>query len=139
MDGGDDPVHGIDAVKVIGGHDQGAIGMLQWRGKSAADHIAQNVKDHDICVFEHVMLLEQFDRLAHDIAATARARRGAARLNAFDAIEPFEDKIFWAQLFWMKVDFFQDIDHRWNQRSCEGKGAVMFGITADLQHAFSQF
>ena len=54
---GDDPVHRINTVKIIRGNDQGPIRMLQRRGKAAAHHIPQNVKNHHIRIIQKMVLL----------------------------------------------------------------------------------
>ena len=111
LHGGDDAVHRIDAVKVIGGHDYRAVGMLQGRCKTTANHIAQNVKDHHIGVIQQMVLLQQLDRLPHHIAAAAGARRRPAGLDAFHAVKAGGDIILRPQLFGVKIHLFQDVDH----------------------------
>ena len=80
-----------------------AVGMLQRCGEAAADHVAQHVEDHDVGVFEQVMLLEQLDGLADDIAAAAGAGRRAAGLDAHHAVVALEDEVLGAQLLGMEV------------------------------------
>ena len=89
-------------------------------GKAAADHIAQHVEDHHIGVFQQVMLLQQFHRLAHDIAAAAGAGGRAARLDAFHAVEAFGHEILGAQFLGVEIDVLQDVDHRRLQRARSG-------------------
>ena len=54
---GNDPVHRINTVKIIRSNDQGPIRMLQRRGKAAADHIPQYVKNHHIRIIQKMVLL----------------------------------------------------------------------------------
>ena len=112
--------------------------MLQRRGKAAADHIPQNVKNHHIRFIQKMVLLQQLHGLTHDITATAGAGRRAARFHAFHTIKAFKHEIFRTQFLRMKIDFFENIDHRRDQGSGQCEGAVMLWITADLQHALAQ-
>jgi hypothetical protein len=110
LNGGNDPVHRIDAVKVIGGDDHGAVGMLQRRGETAADHIAQHVEDHHIGVFQQVMLFQQLDGLAHDIAAAAGAGGRAAGLDTHDPVVADGHEILGAQFLGVEIDILEDVD-----------------------------
>ena len=88
-DGRDDPVHGEDGVEVIGGDDQGALGVLKGSGEAATDHIAQHVKDHHVGVVEQMVFLEQLHRLPDNVAAAAGAGGGSARFDAHHAVVAF--------------------------------------------------
>ena len=85
-----------------------------------------------------MVLLEQLDRLAHHITATAGARRGAARLDAFHAVVAFEYEILSTQFFGVKVHFLENVDDRGHQSARQRECAVMLGITANLQHTLAQ-
>ena len=63
-----------------------AVGMLQRGREAAADDVAEHVEDHHVGVVEQVMLLEELDGLADDIAAAAGAGGRAARLDAHHAV-----------------------------------------------------
>ena len=81
-----------------------------------------------------MVLFQQLHRLPHHIAATARASRRAARFDAFHAVETFGHIILRPQFFRVEINILQNVDHRRLQPSCQGKGAVMLGVAADLQH-----
>ena len=106
--------------------------MQQGRGETTANHIAQNVEDHDIRVIQQVMFLEQLHRLANHIAAASRASRRTAGFHAHHAIIAFKDEIFGAQFFSVELYRFQHVKHRWDQALGQREGAVMLGIAADL-------
>jgi hypothetical protein len=91
-------------------HDQRPARVLERRGKAAADHVAEHVEDHDVGVFEQVMLLQQLHRLADDVAAAAGARRRAAGLDAHHAVVALVDEILDAQLLGVEVDRLQHVD-----------------------------
>ena len=112
--------------------------MLQGGRKATADHVAQHVEDHDVGVFQHVVLLEQFHGLANDITAAASASRGAACLHAFHAVEAFKHEVLGAEFLGMKIDVFEDVDDRGDQRAGQRERAVMLRITADLQDALAE-
>ena len=61
--------------KVVRRHDHGAVRVLQRGCETAADDVAKDVEDHNIGVFQQVMLFQQFHGLANNIAATARCQR----------------------------------------------------------------
>jgi hypothetical protein len=124
--------------KVVGGHDQCALGMLQRRGKAAAHHIAQHIEDHHVRVFQQVVLLEQLHGLADHVTATACASRRSAGLDAHDAVVAFVDEVLGAQFLGVEVDLFEHVDDRWHQLLGEREGRVVLRITADLQHALAQ-
>ena len=86
--------------------------MLQGRGKPAAHHIAQDVENHHIGVFQQVMFLQQLDRLPHDVTATAGARGRTACLDAHHAVIAFEHVVFGPELFRVEIDPFQHVDDR---------------------------
>ena len=138
LNGGDDAVHGIDAVEIIGRHDHRAVGMLQGCRKATADHIAQHIEDHHIGIFQQMMLLEQLDRLAHDITATAGAGGRATGLDAHDAIIAHGHEILGAEFFGVEIHIFQNIDHRRLQMARQRECAVMLWVTADLEHFLAQ-
>ena len=133
------PVHGEDGVEIVGCHDHGAVGVLQGRCKASADHIAEHIKNHHIGVFQQVMLFEQFDGLTHHITTTACAGRRSAGFNAHHTVIAFEYKIFHPQFFGMKIHGFKHINDRGQHFFSQREGAVMLGVTADLQHTFSHF
>ena len=112
--------------------------MLQGCGKSAAHHIAQHVKDHYVGVFEQVVFFEQLDGLADHVAAATRARGRAAGFDAHHAVVAGENKVFQPQLFGMEIHGFQRVDHRGIELLGQGKGGIVLGVAADLQHAFTQ-
>ncbi len=108
--------------------------MLKRGREAAANHVAQHVEDHHVGIVEHVMLLEQLHRLAHDIAAAAGPRRRAAGLDAFHAVPAVEHEVLGAQLLGVKVDILQDVDHRGHEAAGQGEGRVVFRVATDLQH-----
>ena len=112
--------------------------MLQGRGKSAADHIAQHIKNHHVGVFQQVVLFEQLDGLSDHIAAATGSRRRAAGFDAHHAVVAGENKVFQPQLFGMEIHGFQRVDHRGIELLGQGEGGIMLGVAADLQHAFTQ-
>ena len=85
------------------------------------------------------MLFEQFDGLTHHIATAACAGRRSAGFNAHHTVIAFEYKIFHPQFFGMKVHGFKHINDRRKHFFSQREGAVMLGVTADLQHTFSHF
>ena len=133
-----DAVHREDGVEVIGRDDQRAVGVLQGCGKSAANHIAQHIKDHHVGVFQQVVLFEQLDGLTNHIAAAAGARRRAAGFDAHHAVVAGENKVFQPQLFGMEIHGLQRVDHRGIELLGQGEGGIVLGVAADLQHAFTQ-
>ena len=86
--------------------------MLQGRCKAAAHHVAQHVKNHDIGVFEQMVFFEQLHGLPDHITAAAGTRRWTTSFDAHNAVVAFKYKVFYAQLFGMKVHGLQHIDHR---------------------------
>ncbi len=112
--------------------------MLQRSGKAAADDVAEHVEDHDVGIFEQMMLLEKLDGLADDITAAAGAGRRPAGLQAHDPVIAFEHEIFRAQLLGVEVHGFQHVDHRRHQTLGQREGRVVLGIAADLQHALAE-
>ena len=80
--------------------------------KATADHVTENVKDHDVGVFQHVVLLEQFHCLANHITAAARTRRWAASFDAFHAVVASRHVVLGAQFLGMEIDAFEDVDDR---------------------------
>ena len=111
VDRRDDAVHGEDRVEVVGGHDQRAVGVLERGGEAAAHDVAQHVEDHDVGLFEQVMLLEELHGLAHDVAAATGAGRRSAGLDAHDAVVALEHEVLGAQFLGMEIDLFEDVDH----------------------------
>ena len=134
---GDDAVHRVDAVEVVGGDDHRAIGVLQGGREAAADHVTEDVEDHHVGVFQKVMLFQKLDGLADDIAAAAGAGWGAASLHTFHAVEAGGDVILGAEFFGVEVDLLEDVDDRGLQAAREGEGGIMLRVAADLQHAFA--
>jgi hypothetical protein len=59
-DGRGDAVHRVDRVEIVGRDDQRAVGVLQRGGEAAADHVAEHVEDHDVGVFQQVVLFQSF-------------------------------------------------------------------------------
>jgi hypothetical protein len=135
---GDDPVHRVDRVEVVGGDDQRAVGVLERRREAAADDVAEDVEDHDVGVVEEVVLLEELHGLADDVAAAAGARRRPAGLDAHHAAVALVDEVLGAQLLGVEVDVLQHVDHGRHQLLGQGEGRVVLGVAADLQDALAE-
>ena len=97
--------------------------MLQRRGEAAADHVAEHVEDHDVGVFEQVMLLQQLHRLADDVAAAAGAGRRAAGLDAHHAVVALEDEVLDAQFLGVEVHRLEHVDDGRHQLLGQREGA----------------
>ncbi len=138
LDGGDDAVHGEDAVEVVCGDDQRPVGMLQRGREAAAHHIPQYVEDHHVGFFQQVMLLQQLHRLAHHVAAAARAGRRSARLHAHHAVKARVDEVLDPQLLRVEVHRLQHIDDGRQQLLGERESGVVLRVAADLQHALAE-
>ena len=115
LDRGDNPVHREDRVEIIGGHDQGAFGMLERCREAAADDVAQDVEDHDVGIFQKMVLFQQLDRLTDDIAAATGAGRRTTGLHAHHAIIALEHVIFGPQFLAVEIHLFENIDDRRDQ------------------------
>ncbi len=113
--------------------------MLQRRGKAAAHDVAQHVEDHDVGVFEKMMLFQKFHGLADDIAAAAGAGRRTAGLQAHHPVIAFEHEIFGPQFLGVEIHGFQDVDHGRHQTLGQRERRIVLGIAADLQHALAKF
>ena len=61
------------------------------------------LKDHHVGVFQQVVLFQQLDGLADDVAAAAGTGGRAAGFDAHHAVVTREHKVFDTQLFGMKV------------------------------------
>ena len=52
--------------------------MLQRSREATTDHIAEDIEDHHVGIFEQMMLLQQLHGLADDVtAATGSSRRAS--------------------------------------------------------------
>jgi hypothetical protein len=51
-----DAIHREDAVEVVGGDHDRALGVLQWRCEPATHDIAENVEQHDVGFLEQMVL-----------------------------------------------------------------------------------
>ena len=109
---GDDAVHRVDGVEVVGRDDHRAVGVLQGGREAAADHVAEDVEDHHVGVFQKVVLLQELDGLADDVAAAAGACGRAASLDADHAVVAGGDEILGAEFLGVEVDLLEDVDHR---------------------------
>ena len=113
--------------------------MLKGGCKSSANHISQDVKDHHVGVLQEVVLLQQFHGLPCHVATAARACRWPAAFHTLHTVEAGEDEIIRPELFTVKINLLQDVNHRWHHHVGEGEGAVVLWVAADLQHPLSQF
>ncbi len=89
----DNPVHRKNRVEIVSRHDQSPIGVLEWRSKTAAHHITQDIENNDISVVKQMMFLEELDGLTNNVAAATRARRRPSRLDTKDAVIALANKI----------------------------------------------
>ena len=137
-DRSDDAVHGEDRVEIVGCDDQRPLGMLERRGKPATDNVAEHVEDHDIRVFQKVMLLEQLHRLSNDISAAARACGRPARLDAHHAIIALKDIILGAQFLAVELHALKHVDHCRREALCQRERRVVLGVATDLQDALAE-
>ena len=138
IDGLHDSVHREDRIEIIGSNDQAVVGVLKRCGKATTHHISQHIKDHHIGFFEQVVLLEQFHRLACDIATATSTRRRTTRLHTHHAVVTLKHKVFGPQFFSMKINRFENIDHGGHHSLGEGESAVVLWIATDLQHPLTQ-
>ena len=81
-----------------------------------------------------MMLFQQFHRLPDHIATAAGTGGWSTRLHAANTVEAFKDKVFGAQLFRVKINFFENIDHGGHKAAGQRKRAVVFRIAANLQN-----
>ena len=112
--------------------------MLQGGCKTTAHHIAQHIEDDHVGVFQQMVFFQELDGLTHHIAAAAGASGWATGLDAHHTVVALKHKVFYAQLFGMKVHGFKHINHRGQHFFGERESAVVLGVTTDLQHPLAQ-
>ncbi len=126
-------VGGVDGHEVGGGDGEDVFGdaLAHRHGEPAADDVAEHVVNHhvEVEVLVHVLLLQELDGGDDAAPGATDARLRAARLDAVDAAEPFENGVVGVN----SGVFAQQIEHRGNVlAAAQGVGRIRLGVAAEL-------
>ncbi len=131
--GGGDPVGGKEGIKTVVGDDQAIVGIVEGGCKATADDITENIKENNVVFVEGVEFAQQFDGFTHDITTATRPSRRATGFDAINAAIAVVNDIFGPNVFVVVVPFFEGVDDCRDEVARKCKGAVVLGVTTDLQ------
>lgn len=137
--GGGDAIGRKERIEAVVGDDHAVVGVVERGRKAAADHVAEDIEEDDVVFVKGVEFFEQFDGFTDNVATAASPCGRATGLNAIHAAVAFIDDIFGPDVLIVIVLLLEGIDDGGNEEAGEGEGAVVLGVTADLQDLFATF
>src|SRR5262245_39284435 len=85
-----------------------------------------------------MMLLQQLNGLADDIAAATSPGGRPACLDAHHAVVALIDEVVSAQLCGVEIDLLEDVDDGRHQTFGQREGRIVLGVAADLKYALAE-